>query len=337
MTEHQMTFRQFLLKDRRNSGISKDLIFLLEDVATACRIISTKIRSGAFSDTLGATDNTNVQGETQKQLDVIANDEFVRHCSNCGRVAALVSEEVDEVYWLKDTPEAGDYVVYFDPLDGSSNLDVNLSVGSIFSIVETKEPLDASDDASVLLRGSEQICAGYAIYGPSTALILTTGDGVNGFTHQLGTGEFRLTFRDMTIPTTTREFAINASRHRLWEAPMQRYFDECLDGENGPRAAKFNMRWTASMVADVHRILTRGGVFLYPVDSANRDQGGKLRLMYEANPMGMIVEQAGGAASTGYERIMDVQPTSHHQRVSVILGSKDEVAHIDSYHQDPQP
>lgn len=334
MTERQMTFRQFLLQDRRENGTSKDLIFLLEDVATACRIIANKIRSGAFSDNLGATDNTNVQGETQQQLDVIANDEFVRHCSNCGRVAALVSEEVDEVYWLKDAPQAGDYVVYFDPLDGSSNLDVNLSVGSIFSVVETKEALDPTDDASVLIRGRDQICAGYAIYGPSTALIVTTGNGVNGFTHQQGTGEFRLTYRDMTIPEQTREFAINASRRRYWEAPVQRYFDECLAGEDGPRGAYFNMRWTASMVAEVHRILTRGGVFLYPIDSANRDQGGKLRLMYEANPMGLIVAQAGGAASTGHLGILDVEPTSHHQRVSVILGSKDEVALIDSYHND---
>jgi fructose-1,6-bisphosphatase I len=296
MTERQMTFRQFLLQDRRENGSSKDLIFLLEDVATACRIISNHIRSGAFSDSLGATDITNVQGETQKK--------------------------------------AGDFVVYFDPLDGSSNLDVNLSVGSIFSVVETKEALDPTDDASVLIRGSDQICAGYAIYGPSTALIITTGNGVNGFTHQQGTGEFRLTYRDMTIPVQTQEFAINASRRRYWEAPVQRYFDECLAGEDGPRGAYFNMRWTASMVAEVHRILTRGGVFLYPIDSANRDQGGKLRLMYEANPMGLVVEQAGGAASTGHQRIMDVEPTSHHQRVSVILGSKDEVALIDGYHND---
>lgn len=329
-----MTFRQFLLKERRETGISKDLIFLLEDVATSCRIISTHIRGGAFSDSLGATDNTNVQGETQKQLDVIANDEFVRHCSNCGRVAALVSEEVDEVYWLKDKPMPGDYIVYFDPLDGSSNLDVNLSVGSIFSVVETKDALDPTDDAAVLRPGHEQICSGYALYGPSTALVITTGRGVNGFTHQLGTGEFRLTYRDMKIPVDTREFAINASRYRYWDAPVQLYFDECLAGENGPRRAYFNMRWTASMVAEVHRILTRGGVFLYPTDSGNRDQGGKLRLMYEANPMGMLVEQAGGAASTGYERIMDVTPISHHQRVAVILGSKNEVEYIESFHAD---
>lgn len=332
MTEPQMTFRQFLLSDYRNHGLEKDLIFLLEDIATACRIISNQVHSGAFYNRLGATSNTNVQGETQKQLDVIANEEFVRHCSNCSRVAALVSEEVDEVYWLKDKPAAGDYLVYFDPLDGSSNLDVNLSVGSIFSVVQISEPIDATDDASVLRPGNEQICAGYAIYGPSTALIVTTGNGVTGFTHQQGTGEFRLTYPDMEIPPQTAEFAINASRYKMWDAPIRRYFDECIDGKDGPLGRNYNMRWTASMVAEIHRILTRGGVFMYPEDSGNRAAGGKLRLMYEANPMGLIVEQAGGAASTGTQRIMDVTPTSHHQRVSVIMGSRDEVARIDGYH-----
>lgn len=332
MTERQMTFRQFLLQDYRSHGLEKDLIFLLEDVATACRIISNHVRSGAFSNSLGATSSTNIQGETQKQLDVIANEEFVRHCSNCSRIAALVSEEVDEVYWLKSNPQPGDYLVYFDPLDGSSNLDVNLSVGSIFSIVEIKEAINAGDDNSVLRPGNEQICAGYAIYGPSTALVVTTGKGVNGFTHQQGTGEFRLTYPDMIIPDDTAEFAINASRYSLWEPPIRRYFDECIAGRDGPRAKSFNMRWTASMVAEIHRILIRGGVFMYPKDTGNFAAGGKLRLMYEANPMGLIVEQAGGAASTGRHRILDINPTSHHERVSVILGSKSEVERVESYH-----
>jgi fructose-1,6-bisphosphatase I len=333
MSNTHMTLRQFLLNDYRTEGLEKDLVFLLEDIATACRIISNHVRDGAFQETLGVAGSTNIQGEDQKQLDVIANDEFVEHCSNCSRVAALVSEEVDEVYWLKDKPVAGDYIVYFDPLDGSSNLGVNLSVGSIFSIVQIKDAIDASDDASVLIKGAEQICAGYAIYGPSSALVITTGHGVNGFTHQQGTGEFRLTYPDMTIPATTKEFAINASRYRLWDAPIRAYFDECIAGAEGSRGENSNMRWTASMVADIHRILVRGGVFLYPEDEGNRATGGKLRLMYEANPMGMLVEQAGGAASTGTQRIMDIQPTSHHQRVPVIMGSKDEVARIDAFHK----
>jgi len=328
----QLTLRQFLLKDYRAHGVSKDLIFLLEDIATACRTISHRVRSGAFSGVLGSAGATNVQGEIQKQLDVIANEQFMRHCANCSRVAALVSEEVDDVRWLKDKPKAGDYIVYFDPLDGSSNLDVNLTVGSIFSVVELREPIKELTNDAVLRPGNEQICAGYAIYGPSTALVVTTGHGVNGFTHLAGTGEFLLTYPDLKIPAQTQEFAINASRYSMWEAPVRRYFDECIAGPNGPRGKSFNMRWTASMVADIHRILTRGGVFLYTRDSGNQAMGGRLRLMYEANPMGMIVEQAGGAASTGTGRIMDVQPTALHQRVPVILGSTGEVTVLDQYH-----
>jgi fructose-1,6-bisphosphatase I len=335
MSTVQITLREFLMQQQASEALPNDLIFLLEDIAMACRVIAHTIRNGAFTGRLGAMDSTNVQGETQKQLDVIANDEFVRHCSTCSRVAALVSEEVDEVYWLKDNPEAGDYIVYFDPLDGSSNLDVNLSVGSIFSIVELTEALDATDDKSVLRAGNEQICAGYSVFGPSTSFVITTGNGVNGFTHRQGTGEYRLTFPDMAIPRTTQEFAVNTSRYRHWGEPLRRYYEECLAGPEGPRSSSFNMRWTASMVAEVHRILTRGGIFIYPKDAGNADMGGKLRLMYEANPMGFIVEQAGGAASTGFGRILDVQPESHHQRVQVILGSADEVALLDSYHQNP--
>ncbi|RYH11006.1 class 1 fructose-bisphosphatase [Tropicimonas sp. IMCC6043] len=325
------TLRQFLLNEYRTHGTEKDLVFLLEDIATACRVISSRIRNGSFEGELGSAGSTNIQGETQKQLDVIANDEFESHCRNCSRVAALVSEEVEEVTWLKQRPVAGDYVVYFDPLDGSSNLDVNLSVGSIFSIVQLAEAIDATDDRSVLLPGSEQICAGYAVYGPATSFVITTGYGVHGFTNHLGHGEFRLVSHGMTIPEETEEFAINASRHTRWDPPIRRYFDECVAGSNGPRGKSFNMRWTASMVLDIHRILTRGGVFLYPVDSANRAQGGKLRLLYEANPMAMLIEQAGGRATTGRERILEIQPESSHERVPVIFGSKAEVERIECY------
>lgn len=333
-TEDHLTFRQFMLREHRRVGVPKDLIFLLEDIATACRTISHKIRSGAFAGTLGATDDTNVQGETQKELDVIANDQFMMHCANTSRVAALVSEELDNVVWLKDKAEAGDYIVYFDPLDGSSNLELNISVGSIFSIVELKEALPELTDEAVLIAGSEQICAGYSLYGPSTSLVITTGHGVNGFTHLNGSGEFLLTFPDMTVPATTQEYAINASRQKYWEAPVARYVDECLQGKDGPRGKKFNMRWVASMVAEVHRILTRGGVFLYPRDSDNAAMGGRLRLLYEASPMAFIIEQAGGKASVGGARIMDVAPIELHQRVPVILGSAEEVDLLDQYHSE---
>ena len=326
------SLRRFLTEGRNKRQIDSDLVFLLEDVASACRVIANHIRNGAFEGKLGATDDTNVQGETQKQLDVIANDEFIRICSNSPRLAALVSEEVDEVIWTKDEVEAGDYLLYFDPLDGSSNLDVNLSVGTIFAVMQVPKGSTREASREVLRRGVDQVCAGYAIYGPSTMLILTTGHGVDGFTCQHGTGDFRLTHPAMTIPEETAEFAINASRYGHWDAPVQRYFDECIAGKDGPRGKAFNMRWTASMVADVHRILTRGGVFLYPVDAANRKAGGKLRLLYEANPMAMLVENAGGAASTGFERILELQPTGHHQRVPVILGSKAEVERLGGYH-----
>jgi fructose-1,6-bisphosphatase I len=264
---------------------------------------------------------------------VISDEIFQEIVGGNPRLAALVSEEVDEVNWRKQAPQAGDFVVYYDPLDGSSNLDVNLSVGTIFSIVRLEAAI-IPEASAVQIEGTAQTAAGYAIYGPSTGFVMTVGQGVNGFTHHPGSGEFLLTQPDMTIPAQTQEFAINTSRYDLWEAPVRRYIDECLRGDDGPRGKKFNMRWCASMVADVHRILTRGGVFLYPKDEGNAGQGGKLRLMYEANPMGMLVEQAGGAASTGHGRILEVAPTGHHQRVSVILGSRDEVALIEDYHNE---
>jgi fructose-1,6-bisphosphatase I len=315
------------------SNTDTDLMILIEDIATACRMIADRVRHGAFADILGAAETENIQGETQKELDVISDEIFQQIVGGNPKLAALVSEEVDEVNWRKEAPQAGDFVVYYDPLDGSSNLDVNLSVGTIFSIVRLNSEI-RPEASAIQIKGTEQIAAGYAIYGPSTGFVMTVGQGVDGFTHHPGSGEFLLTQPGMTIPPETQEFAINASRYDLWDAPVRRYIDECLRGADGPRAKKFNMRWCASMVADVHRILTRGGVFLYPKDAGNVGQGGKLRLMYEANPMGMLVEQAGGASSTGYGRILEVAPTGHHQRVSVILGSRDEVAVIEEYHKE---
>lgn len=319
------TLRSYLSK----TALDPNLVYLLEDVAGACRVISNLVRNGAFEGNLGSADQTNVQGETQKTLDIMANDAFEDICANSPSLAALVSEEVDEVTWLKE-PVAGDFLLYFDPLDGSSNVDVNLSVGSIFSIMQA----EADGDRNVLHNGRKQICAGYAIYGSSTMFVLTLGAGVVGFTYHESTGDFRLTHPAMTVPPETSEYAINTSRHRHWYAPVRRYIDECVAGEDGARQRPFNMRWTASMVADVHRILTRGGVFLYPEDSKNQKSGGKLRLMYEANPMALIIENAGGAASTGYAPIMDTEPTAPHQRVPVILGSRSEVERLVRYHTD---
>lgn len=334
MTIDRLTLRKFLLQEEKRHGLGQDMMLLIEDIGTSCRIIAHQIRNGPFLDILGAAETENVQGETQKQLDVIANDIFLSHCSNCARVAALVSEEIDDVIWLKDKPKKGDYLVYFDPLDGSSNLNVNLSVGSIFSVVELDEDIEDLSNEVVLIKGARQILAGYALYGPSTSMVLSTGHGVNGFTQKIGSGEFLLTFPDMTLPEETSEFAINASRFASWDGPIRRYVEDCLAGESGVRKKDFNMRWTASMVAEVHRILMRGGVFLYPRDAENAHMGGKLRLLYEANPMSFLIEQAGGRATTGTARILDVEPTGHHQRISVILGSRAEVEQIEAYHDE---
>ncbi len=318
------TLRQYLTQN----AFDPDLTFLLEDIASAARNIADLVRTGAFDGNLGAAGAVNVQGEAQKTLDIMANDVFEHACANSPRLAALVSEEVEDVTWLKD-PEAGDFLLYFDPLDGSSNLDVNLSVGSIFAIMQVQK----DGDRNVLHAGRNQVCAGYAIYGPSTMLVITQGAEVAGFSSRPGTGEFSLTHPKMTVPTETSEYAINTARARYWHAPVRRYIDECVAGKDGPRDRSFNMRWTASMVADVHRILIRGGVFLYPADTNNQKTGGKLRLMYEANPMAMIIETAGGAASTGEGPIMDVTPQAPHQRVPVILGSRAEVERLVDYHK----
>lgn len=321
------TLRRFLTGHAHAAPLDPNLIFLIEDIASACRVIGNRLRNAAFEGTHGMAGETNVQGEDQKKLDVIADETFARICANSPRLAALVSEEKEAATWLKD-PEAGDYLLFYDPLDGSSNIEVNLSVGSIFSICT----VDRDGDRAVLKPGKDQVCAGYAIYGPSMMLVLTMGQGVFGFTCEYGTGDFRLTHRDMKIPPETAEFAINASRYRFWDPAIRRYVDECLAGRAGARARDFNMRWTASMVADVHRIMTRGGVFLYPMDDGNRAQGGKLRLLYEANPMALLVEQAGGAATTGTKRILDLVPDGHHQRIPVILGSAKEVERLVAYH-----
>jgi fructose-1,6-bisphosphatase len=333
VTDTSMSYIQYLLDERRRLDTDPDLTTLLHSVATACKAISNSLKNGALADVLGSLETENVQGETQKKLDVIANDIFLRRCEFSGVLAAMVSEELDEIYQIPARFPKGKYVLLFDPLDGSSNIDVNVSVGSIFSILRLPEVPDVISYDVVLRPGVEQVAAGYALYGPSTMLVLSTGNGVNAFTLDGNIGEFRHTHSHITIPKAA-EFAINASRAQWWEPPVQRYVSECVAGENGPRGRYFNMRWVASMVAEVHRILLRGGVFLYPIDEKNRAAGGKLRLFYEANPMAYLIEQAGGAASTGRDRIMEIAPESPHQRVPVILGSRDEVERLEAYHRD---
>ncbi|MCZ7448211.1 class 1 fructose-bisphosphatase [Rhizobium rhizogenes] len=312
----------------REMKVDSALAALVERIASSAIIVANHLKDAAFQNHIGSAGTTNVQGEDQKLLDVLADRVFRKTCASATSLAAYVSEEVEDVAWLK-APSAGDLTLYVDPLDGSSNLEVNLSVGSIFAVSKVL----ADGDRSVLRTGREYLCAGYAIYGPSTLFVITFGVGVVGFTLDPSDGSFKLTDVCMRVPQETNEFAINASRQRFWDEPIRRYVDECLAGSTGPRGRDFNMRWTASMVADVHRILTRGGVFLYPADESNRQSGGKLRLMYEANLMAFLIEAAGGAASTGTEDILAIQPQGHHQRVSVLLGSSIEVERLTEFHQ----
>ncbi|MBT4700584.1 MAG: class 1 fructose-bisphosphatase [Rhodospirillaceae bacterium] len=328
------TFMHFNLEEQRRLGASGDFTLLMSDIATACKVISDQVNHGALIGVLGSAGTENIQGETQKTLDVLSNEVFIQANIPGGNLAAMASEEMEDIYQIPAEYPLGKYLLVFDPLDGSSNIDVNVSVGSIFSVLKCPDGIDQPTAEDFMQPGTEQVCGGYALYGPSTMLVVTTGNGVNGFTLDRNVGDFILTHPDIMIPEDTQEYSINASNARFWEAPVKRYVDECLAGETGPRGKNFNMRWVASMVADVHRILSRGGIFMYPMDSKIQKQGGKLRLMYEANPMSFIVEQAGGAASTGRERIMEVQPERLHQRVPVIMGSKNEVEQVVSYHQE---
>ena len=337
MHNGKTSITQFIIEEQRHiDNATGDFTSLLNDVVTACKVISNLVNQGELVGILGAAGSENVQGEEQKKMDIITNDVFLETNQWAGHLAAMASEEMEDIYQIPAKYPKGKYLLTFDPLDGSSNMDVNVSVGTIFSILRCKGDCQNATAKDFLQAGTEQVCAGYALYGPSTMMVLTTGNGVNGFTLDQNIGEFVLTHPNMQIPADTREFAINASNSRFWEKPVQRYVEECLAGTTGARGADFNMRWVASMVAEVHRILTRGGIFMYPIDEKMKAKGteGKLRLMYEGNPMAFIVEQAGGACSTGRERVMEIQPKELHQRVPVVLGSKNEVERVVSYHKE---
>jgi fructose-1,6-bisphosphatase I len=318
------------LSDFLNScQIDVDLKLLITDIANSCNSISDSVRKGALANILGSAGTGNVQGETQQKLDIFANELLLKSNENTGRLAAMASEENEAIY---PTPHSsGKYLLLFDPLDGSSNIDVNVSIGTIFSIIEKKSTGSVTEQ-DFLQAGSKQIAAGYVLYGPQTILVLTTGSGVNMFTLDQESQTFLLTNANIQIPKDTKEFAINMSNMRHWASPVHRYVIECLAGSTGVRNKDFNMRWIASMVADVHRILIRGGLFMYPWDQREPTKPGKLRLMYEANPMSFLIEQAGGASINGKSRILDIQPSQLHERVSVILGSENEVQLIMNYH-----
>ena len=332
----RVTLTQFLVSRQRDKSlINADLRLLLETIARACKGISTRVNKGALGDGHGSAGTSNVQGEVQKKLDVLSNEILLEANEWGGNLAALASEEMDNPRPTPTHYPSGEYLLLFDPLDGSSNIDVNISVGTIFSVLRCPKTDQGAycepDEKAFLQPGRNQVAAGFAVYGPTTVFVLTVGDGAHGFTLDRETYTFVLTHPDIRIPEDTQEFAINMSNQRRWEPPVRRYIDECLAGKEGPRGKDFNMRWVASMVADVFRVLSRGGIFMYPRDAKNRE--GRLRLMYEANPMALIVEQAGGAATDGKTRILDLQPRGLHQRVAVVLGSKNEVDQVASYHK----
>jgi len=338
MPYRRTTLSKFIIEDQRRAVAPEpELTSLLNDIQTACKLIAVAASRGSIApaggvQTPAVQTGVNVQGEQQKPLDVIANDIMLGTCEWGGQLAGMVSEEMEQPYEIPAIYPRGRYLLVFDPLDGSSNIDVNMPVGTIFSVLRCPEGVSQPELEHFLQPGTAQVAAGYAIYGPTAMLVLTVGDGVHGFTLDREIGAFTLTHPGMSIPADSNEFAVNVSNERFWEPPVRRYVDECVEGAAGPRGADFNMRWIASMVAEVHRILLRGGLFMYPRDDRDPSRPGRLRLMYEANPMAMIVEQAGGAASTGRGRILDLAPGSIHQRVPVILGSRNEVGRLVKYH-----
>jgi fructose-1,6-bisphosphatase I len=330
--QRRTTLTKYLIEQQRETNnLPADLRLLIEVVARACKSISFHVSKGALGDALGVAGSENIQGEVQKKLDILSNEILLDANEWGGNLAAMASEEMEHVFPIPANYPRGEYLLVFDPLDGSSNIDVNVSIGTIFSVLRCPDGQQATE-RSFLQPGTQQVAAGYAVYGPQSVFVLTTGNGVNCFTLDRELGSWVLTHPNLRIPADTREYAINASNTRHWHPPVQKYIGELNAGTEGPRQTDFNMRWIASMVADVHRILNRGGIFMYPADKRTPDKPGKLRLMYEANPMAFIVEQAGGAATNGKERILEIQPKSLHERVAVFLGSRNEVDRVTRYH-----
>lgn len=331
----RITLTQYLIEQQRqHNSLPADLRLLIEVVARACKMISRNVGKGALGNFLGSAGSENVQGEVQKKLDVVSNDILLEANEWGGNLAAMASEELEQIHLIPHHYPKGEYLLLFDPLDGSSNIDVNVSIGTIFSVLRHTDKTRPPDEQSFMQAGTQQVAAGYAVYGPQTVFVLTTGHGVHCFTLDRELGSWVLTQSNMRIPHATHEYAINASNARHWHPPVQRYINELLMGKDGERKQDFNMRWVASMVADVHRILNRGGIFMYPADQRDPSKPGRLRLMYEANPIAFIVEQAHGAATNGQQRILELVPTQLHERVAVFLGSKDEVDRVTRYHHE---
>ncbi len=332
MNKLPKNLNNFLSENLNKTEANQRLASIVKAIAASVVQVANLIECAPLAGQLGKLQNENIQGEQQAKLDLLTNDCFIAHLQACEAVLGIVSEELDEaIVFSKDTSKPN-YLVAFDPLDGSSNIDVNVAVGSIFSVLSA--PIGrATQTADFLQKGTQQVLAGYAIYGPSTGLVFTIGSGVHFFTLNRATGEFLLTQANMRVPKDTQEFAINASNARFWEPPIQQYVTECLAGTTDVRGKDFNMRWIASMVADMHRVLIRGGIYLYPKDNKVPLKAGRLRLLYELNPMSWLIEQAGGKSSTGHERVLALAPTGIHQRAPIIIGSENEVERIVNYYQ----
>ncbi|MDR0934051.1 MAG: class 1 fructose-bisphosphatase [Burkholderiaceae bacterium] len=336
MRKKRVSLTQHLIEAHRTShNIPEALRLLLEVVGRACKTIGSAVGKGALGDILGSTQTENIQGEVQKKLDILSNQILLESNEWGGYLGAMASEEMETIHPISNDYPKGKYLLLFDPLDGSTNIDVNVSIGTIFSVLHAPETGQTPSESDFMQPGSKQVAAGYALYGPQTLLVLTTGNGVNCFTLDREMGSWVLTQPNLMIPEDTSEYAINSSNYRFWHPPVQRYIREMQEGATGLLGKNFNMRWVGSMVTDMHRILNRGGIFMYPADTRNPSQAGRIRLLYEANPMAFIVEQAGGAATDGHNRLMDIQPKRLHQRVPVFLGSKNEVARITRYHSEP--
>ena len=320
-----LTLSQFL--EQKSGNLTPELAQVIETIGNTCKAIDQLLQKGALAGVLGSAQHENVQGEEQKKLDVISNDYLIDALKVHPHVGGLASEELDE---FTPAQENGEFLVLFDPLDGSSNIDINMCVGTIFSILPAQNAVTKAED--FMQPGTNQAAAGYVLYGPSTMMALTVGAGVVFFTFDPETQEFLLTSENIQVAADTKEYAINASNQRHWEEPVKRYIAELQDGKTSVRGKDFNMRWVACMVGDIHRILCRSGIFLYPYDTKDPQKAGRLRLMYEANPMSMLMEQAGGASTTGRVRILEIQPTELHQRVPVVIGSKNEVDLVTHYH-----
>lgn len=304
----------------------------LLSVAAACREIDRRIEMASFTGHMGALDQSNIQGETQKALDVIANDLFLFGCGESTAFAGLASEEMD-VHWARKDRTDSPYLLVFDPLDGSSNIEISAPVGSIFSILpRSKEHVGGPvQEQEFLQPGIRQVAAGYALYGAQTLLVFSRGSGVVGFTLDRLEGVWRRSHAEMRVPQRSNEYAINAANRRHWEPGVRSYVDACEAGASGPLGADRNMRWSGAMVADVHRILIRGGIFIYPADRRPGHANGKLRLLYECSPAGWLIEQAGGRSTDGRTAITAIEPSTLHQRVSVALGSTEDVTAFEAF------